>query len=439
MQPVDARAEYFDEGETVPLPDLVAARREALHRLLGYARRELPFYRDLWDGAGRDPEDPIDEEAFRRLPLTRKRDLVRAFEARRTNMIGIEALIGLDPRNTVMTSGTMGFNTFATVTDHDLDGPSTLAQGRELWMIGVRPGMRVLSLSPAWHALGLFESRALTMIGAVPVLPWGTLTPRFVGDILNAIIRLRPEHLLVTARALRMLLAECERLHLDSEDAFASVRLVGCAGESLSPAFRAHVQSRLGAEAVFERGGSSDGMFGGGECFAHRGHHISADVHFVEIVDPRTGLVVEDGERGTAVVTNLTLGKSVYIRFDTEDVAEIVPGDCPCGRTHPVVEFHARLADSVVLPDRIITPADVGTVLDEFGSIRFRPFSVTWDDLAGLQVSVGGQPDVSTLGSVPEVAAALEARLGVRATLSPGTTVAAGWKEERVTRGGDSG
>ena len=107
-------------------------------------------------------------------------------------------------------------------------------------------------------------------------------------------------------------------------------------------------------------------MFGGGECHAHRGHHVSADVHCVEIVDPKTGLPLGAGRRGTAVVTNLSLGKSVYIRFDTEDVAEIIPGDCPCGSTHPVVEFYGRLADSVVLPDRIITPADVRGALDEF-------------------------------------------------------------------------
>ena len=152
----------------------------------------------------------------------------------RSMMIGTEALLGLAPSNVVMTSGTMGFNTFAIVTDYDLDGASTLAQARELWMIKVRAGMRVLSLSPAWHALGLFESRAITRIGAVPILPWGTLTPRFAGDILTAVTLLKPEHLLVTARAVRMLLAECDRLKLDPRRAFASVRYLGCAGESLS-------------------------------------------------------------------------------------------------------------------------------------------------------------------------------------------------------------
>lgn len=426
-------SEYFDEGETVPLEELVDKRWKAIGALVDHAYRHLPFYRAFWNAQGFAPEGLIDEGAFRRVPITRKRDLVRAFIDARSMTIGIEALMGFDPSNVVMTSGTMGFNTFAIVTDYDLDGASTLAQARELWMIRVRAGMRVLSLSPAWHALGLFESRAITRIGAVPVLPWGTLTPRFVGDILTAVTLLKPEHLLVTARTLRMLLAECDRLKVDPRRAFASVQYVGCAGESLSPAFRTHLASRLELEDVFERGGSGDGMFGGGECLAHRGHHISADVHYVEIIDPRTGATLGAGERGTAVVTNLSLGKSVYIRFGTEDVAAVIPGDCPCGRTHPVVEFYGRLADSVVLPGRIITPADVGGVLDEFEGTRFRPFSMAWKEADGLLVRIGGGAE-ATAAERSRLERECSVRLSVPVSLSAGEVEGAGWKEERIKR-----
>jgi len=426
-------SEYFDEGETVPPKTLFDERWKAIGTLVEHAYDRLPFYQSFWNAQGFAPKGPMDAAAFQSVPITRKRDLVRAVMDARSMMIGTESLLGLAPSNVVMTSGTMGFNTFAIVSDYDLDGASMLAQARELWMMKVRAWMRVLSLSPAWHALGLQESRALTRIGAVPVLPWGTLTPRFVGDILTAVTLLKPEHLLITARAVRMLLAECDRLKLDPRRAFASIQYLGCAGESLSPAFRKHLVRRLELEEVFERGGSSDGMFGGGECHAHRGHHISADVHYVEIVDPRTGATLDAGQRGTAVVTNLTLGKSVYIRFDTEDVAEVISGDCPCGRTHPVVEFYGRLTDSVILPDRIITPADVRVVLDEFGSTQFRPFSIAWNEADGLLVRIGGiaKADPAERTKLEELCSA---RLSIPVSILAGEVEHAGWKEERIKR-----
>lgn len=424
----DATRDYFDPGEIVSHEWLLAARERALNDIVAHAWAHLPFYRRLWTEHGLASAPA----AFATLPLTRKRDLVRAAREAGTMEMGIEAFSGEDPRNVVMTTGTMGFNTFAMVTDGDLDGASTLAQSRELWSIGVRPGMRVLSVSPAWHALGLFETRALTRIGAVPVMPWGTLTPRFAADTVDAVERLRPEHLLLTARAVRALLAECDRRSVDSRRVFSSVRYVGCAGEFLSQRFRAYVRDRLELDDLFERGGSGDGMFGGGECVAHRGHHISADVHHVEVVDPVTGAPVPDGRRGTAVVTNLTVGKSVYIRFDTEDVAEVVPGDCPCGRTHPVVEFYARLEDSVVFGSRIVTPADVRVVVDEFDAAAFAGFSIGREGSDGLLVAFG-RHDADRLPTA-ELAAELSEALGIRTTVRSGAPTVETWKEERVSR-----
>jgi phenylacetate-coenzyme A ligase PaaK-like adenylate-forming protein len=132
-------------------------------------------------------------------------------------------------------------------------------------------------------------------------------------------------------------------------------------------------------------------------------------------------------------VTNLSLGKSVYIRFDTEDVAEVVPGDCPCGRTHPVVEFYGRLADSVVLPGRIITPADVRGVLDEFERTRFRPFSMTWKEAGGLLVRLGGGAETRP-AERSKLEEELSTRLSVPVSVSAGEVERAGWKEERITR-----
>jgi phenylacetate-CoA ligase len=430
--------EYFDCGEIATADELRSARWQAVSEVVGAAFDDLPFYKNLWTTHGFHPSPAVTPDDFARIPPVRKLDLVSASRQRRSAFSGVEAMLGLNPSNLVMTSGTSGFHTFAALTGHDLDGAGLLAQARELWTMKVRPGMRVLSISPAWHALGLYETRALTEIGAIPVMPSGTLTPRFVGDILNAVDQLKPEHLLVTARAIRMLLEECDRRKLDAREVFRNVRYIGCAGEPLSLPFREHLRDRFELEDVFERGGSGDGMFGGAECFAHRGHHVSADVHFVEIVSPMTGEILGEGERGTALVTNLTLGRSVYIRFDTEDVAEIVPGPCPCGRTHPVVEFYGRLADSIVIADRVLAPGDVRLALDDVPATRFLSFAMVSDGAEGLVIGLQGAEELAP-GELSESATGTATRLGVPVSIVPAGVETTGWKEARIKRPGGRG
>lgn len=422
--------EYYDAAETTPPAKMEANRLALLGQAVRHAR-ELPFYREHWSAAGLDLSVIEGNDDFSSLPMVRKRDLIEAIAGRHSADIGLDAPGGPTPSNIVLTSGTGGFHTFAALTDDNLDGPGLLAQLRELWAMRVRPGMRVLSLSPAWHALGLFESRALTELGAVPVLPWGTLTPRFVAGMFEAIQSLDVEHLLVTARAARMLLAECDRRGLDPRRAFASVRYVGCAGEPLSPVFRSYLVERFDLDDLFERGGSGDGMFGGSECHAHRGHHIAADVHYVEILD-EDGRQLAPGERGSAVVTNLGLGRSLYVRFDTEDVAAVIPGPCPCGRTHPVIEFYGRREDSVRIGSTLITPADVRTALDELEPTRFRPFSLLGSE-KGVRIAIAGLETTSPSG-LTEAENAISERLDVETRLEPSGVGVATWKEERVSR-----
>ena len=423
-----ADREFYDDGECRPPAELERRRWQRISRLLRYAHDNLPFYRQAFAAAGYAP-GPIRcaDEFAAKIPRTRKADLIAATRAPGSARVGIEAIGRNRVSCVVMTSGTLGFNTFAFLTAADLNAGNLRNAARELWLAKVRPGMRVLTLSPAWHALALLDTRAITAIGAQPITPWGTFAPRFSANFLDAVARFRPEHMLVTVPALRAILEECERQRLAPRAIFRSVRYVATAGEALSPAFRRHVIRELGLDDLFERGGSSDGMFGGSECWAHRGHHIFADLHYIEVVDPQTGRPLPPGRRGSAVVTNLTRDRSVYVRFDTEDVAEIVGGDCPCGRTHPLVELYGRLSDSVRLPGRIVAPADVRACLDELPPLMGRSFRLEPLERDGVSVRLAEAAlrPFAGAGDVTEtlrdrLTQALQRRIGVRVSVVGG-------------------
>src|SRR3990172_2795132 len=204
--------EYFDEAEVAPAEQLERRRWDRISHVLRYAVRHLPFYTERLLAGGYRPGRISGAEEFAALvPSFHKSDLIDAIAQGGRAEAGIEALAGRRVTNIVMTSGTLGFNTFAFLTASDLRGGNLRNALRELWLVKVRPGMRVLTLSPAWHILALLDSLALSRIGAVPVAPWGTFVPRFAANFLDAVQRLRPEHMLVTAPILRAMLAECQR------------------------------------------------------------------------------------------------------------------------------------------------------------------------------------------------------------------------------------
>ena len=86
---------------------------------------------------------------------------------------------------------------------------------------------------------------------------------------------------------------------------------------------------------------------------AHTGPHIHEDVCCLEVVTP-DGNTVPDGERGQLVVTKLTPG-SVFVRYNTADIAAFLPGDCPCGRTFRRLKIYGRPESSVQVDGRTVT------------------------------------------------------------------------------------
>lgn len=367
---------YFHTIETCPPQKLAHLQQRRLRAVLEYAWKHLPFYQERFRQAGITPGDIRTVDDIRRLPRFTKSDLVAAFRAAGQCQIGLEGLKGQRASNIVMTSGTLNFPTFASLAPYEFDFGSVRCVMRELWMQGIRPGMKVLVLLPGWHYLSLLESRALTRLGARCIMPFGTHLPGHADRFIATAAAALPDYILAFAPMMNALIDACYIAGQRPKDVFSSVRYVSVVGEPLTPGMRVRLKSELELADVFERGGSSDGLWGGGECEYHRGHHVYADYFLIEIVDPDSGAQVPPGEMGSIVVTNLSLGKSTYLRFDCEDWGTIVPGPCPCGRTHPVIELHDRLANTLTICGRRVTSQQVRYLLDEIPVLVGRPFLI---------------------------------------------------------------
>jgi phenylacetate-CoA ligase len=70
------------------------------------------------------------------------------------------------------------------------------------------------------------------------------------------------------------------------------------------------------------------------ECMCRKDMHVWEDGYVAEIIDPKTGEVLKDGQEGELVLTNIVRRATPMLRYRTRDLAFLHPQGCDCGRTH---------------------------------------------------------------------------------------------------------
>ncbi|MFA6843792.1 MAG: AMP-binding protein, partial [Bacilli bacterium] len=103
------------------------------------------------------------------------------------------------------------------------------------------------------------------------------------------------------------------------------------------------------------------------ECKEQNGMHLWEDCYLAEIINPETGMPVPDGEIGELVLTTLDREMMPLIRYRTRDLTRILPGQCPCGRTHLRLDrIKGRSDDMFIIKGVNIFPMQVEKVLVQF-------------------------------------------------------------------------
>ena len=103
------------------------------------------------------------------------------------------------------------------------------------------------------------------------------------------------------------------------------------------------------------------------ECTEQNGMHFWEDCYYVEIINPETGEPVPEGEIGELVLTTLDREMMPLIRYRTRDLTRILPGECPCGRTHIRIDrIKGRSDDMFIIKGVNIFPMQVEKILVQF-------------------------------------------------------------------------
>ena len=279
--------------------------------------------------------DVTSQEAFEELPFSSKDDLRNAYP------LGIQAVPDEEVVRIHSSSGTTGKPVIIPYTAKDVDDWATMF-ARCYETAGVTKTDRV-HITPGyglWTA-GIGFQAGAEKLGAM-VIPMG---PGNTDKQLQMMIDLESTVLTATSSYALLLAEEIDKRGLKDK---IHLKKGVFGSERWSEKKRKYIQEKLGIE-LYDIYGLTE-IYGPGigiSCDAQNGMHYWDDYVYIEIIDPKTGKTLPDGEEGEIVITTLVKEGAPLIRFRTHDISRIIPGECPCGRKHPRLDIIKGRSDDM--------------------------------------------------------------------------------------------
>ncbi|MBV9395965.1 MAG: phenylacetate--CoA ligase [Methylobacteriaceae bacterium] len=331
--------------------EIAALQRQRLAATLRQVYANVPAYRRKFLAAGVRPDDFRRLEDLSNFPFTTKADLrenypFELFAVPREKVVRIHA-----------SSGTTGKPTVVGYTQNDIDTWANL-MARSIVASGGRPGMVMHNA----YGYGLFTGGLGAHYGGerlgctvVPVS--GGMTERqvqLIEDFGAEIIMVTPSYMLA-------ILDEYRRVGLDPKKSPLKIGIFGA--EPWTNAMRAEIENAFDMDAV-DIYGLSEVMGPGvaNECVETKdGLHIWEDHFYPEIVDPDTGAVLPDGEKGELVFTSLTKEAMPVIRYRTRDLTRLLPGTARSMRR--MEKITGRSDDMMIIRGVNVFPSQIEELL----------------------------------------------------------------------------
>lgn len=345
---------YFQpEIETASREKILDIQNEKLVKQVRHVYDNVKYYRDLMDAKGVKPDDIKSVDDIKKLPFLSKEDLRIAYPY---------GLLGTDLKNCVRihsTSGTTGKRVVAFYTQHDID----------LWeeccaRAIVAAGGTSEDVCQVCYGYGLFTGGSGLHGGSHKVgcltLPMSSGNTerqiQFMMDLGATILCCTPSY----AAYLGESLAEAG---YKPEDNKLKAGIFGA--EPWTEEMRRSIEKSLGIKAYDIYGlTETSGPGVAFECEAQNGMHINEDHFYAEIIDPDTGEVLPDGEKGELVFTSLDKEAFPLLRYRTRDICILSREKCACGRTHvKMTKPMGRSDDMMIIRGVNVFPSQIEAVL----------------------------------------------------------------------------
>ncbi len=349
-------------------------KQEQLALIQGQMQRlkALPggFYQKKFDGI-----DVIRDQAdFEKLPFTNKEELRDAYP------LGIAAVPEEEIVRIHSSSGTTGTPVIIPYTKQDVeDWAELFKRCYEMAGITKRDRIHVTPGYGLWTA-GIGFQNGAEKLGAM-VIPMG---PGNTDKQIRMMQDLKSTVLCATSSYALLLAEEIEKRGI-RDTIHLKKGVIG--SERWGDKMRRRIANELGVE-LYDIYGLTE-VYGPGigmSCEHQCGMHYWDDFVYFEIIDPKTGAVLPDGEYGELVITTLKKQGAPLIRYRTHDLTRIIPGECACGSPFPRIDILIGRSDDMVKVKGVnIYPGQIEDVLRDIPGVSSE-YQVMIDHLYGKDI-----------------------------------------------------
>ena len=330
------------------------------------------FYQKKFDGIDIDAIQT--QSDFEKLPFSWKGDLREAYP------LGLQAVPDSEIVRIHSSSGTTGTPVIIPYTKKDIEDWAVMfercyrtAGVTNLDRVHITPGYGL------WTA-GIGFQAGVERLGAMAI-PMG---PGNTDKQLRMMVDLKSTVLCATSSYALLLAEEIARRGI-GDQIHLKKGIIG--SERWGEKMRRRIAAELGVQlydiyGLTEVYGPGIGMSCDHEC----GMHYWDDYIYCEIVDPKTGEIVPDGEIGELVITTLRKEGAPLIRYRTHDLTRFLPGDCACGLDYPRIDtLIGRTDDMIKVKGVNIFPSQIEEVLHDIPGASSE-YQVMIDHLNGKDI-----------------------------------------------------
>ncbi len=405
---------YQPEIETASREDMKKLQSERLIKQVKNVWDNVPFYKNKMVEAGVSPEDIRSIDDLYKLPFITKDDLRDCYP------YGLLARPLNDCVRIQSTSGTTGRRVVAFYTQHDIDlweeccaRAITAAGGNEEDVCQVAYGYGLFTGGPGLNG-GSHKVGCLTL----PMSSGNTDRQiQFMTDLGATILCCTPSYAAYLAESIH------ERGVRDQIKLKAGI----FGAEAWTEEMRHDIEEKLGIKA-YDIYGLTE-ISGPGvsfECSEQTGMHVNEDHFIAEVINPITGEVLPDGEKGELVFTSLTKEAFPLLRYRTRDICILSRKKCSCGRTLlKMTKPLGRSDDMLIVKGVNVFPSQIETVLMNKGypaNYQIIVDRVNYSDTIEVQVEMTAEMFSDNLKEVSakekELRDALKAMLGIYAKVT---------------------